>query len=157
MAANSINKSMGWKQSREISEEHKAEIKNAIYDILRNMNRFDWNSFQRMIEKHGYSAELRRDTGGKIVGYTIKRGNSKYNASEIGRQLTASRIEATWKQLHKDMDDEAAKRKAEEQNARKALNIADRVYVLETGSITSSGRAEELLNDDSIRKAYLGE
>ena len=86
MAANSINKSMGWKQSREISEEHKAEIKNALYDILRNMNRFDWNVFQRMIKKHGYSAELRRDSEGKIVGYTIKRGNSKYNASEIGRQ-----------------------------------------------------------------------
>ena len=120
LAANSINRSMGWKQSKEISEEHKAEIKDALYDILRNMNRFEWNSFQRMIEKHGYSAELRRDTEGKIVGYTIKRGNSKYNASEIGRQLTASRIEATWKQLHKDMDDEAAKRKAEEQNARKA-------------------------------------
>lgn len=71
-------------------------------------------------KKNGYSAELRRDSEGKIVGYTIKRGNSKYNASEIGRQLTASRIEATWKQLHKEMDDEAAKRKAEEQNARKA-------------------------------------
>ncbi len=44
-----------------------------------------------------------------------------------------------------------------EQNARKALNIADRAYVLETGSITATGSAEELLNDDSIRKAYLGE
>ncbi len=118
LAANSINRSMGWKQSKEISEEHKAEIKDALYDILRNMNRFEWNSFQRMIEKHGYSAELRRDTEGKIVGYTIKRGNSKYIASEIGRQLTASRIEATWKQLHKDMDAETAKRKAEKQKAR---------------------------------------
>lgn len=71
-----------------------------------------------MIGKHGYFAELRRDSEGKIVGYTIKRGNSKYNASEIGRQLTASRIEATWKQLHKDMDAETAKRKAEKQKAR---------------------------------------
>ncbi|MCR4590995.1 MAG: ABC transporter ATP-binding protein [Lachnospiraceae bacterium] len=44
-----------------------------------------------------------------------------------------------------------------EQNARKALNIADRAYVLETGTITTSGKAEELLNNDSIRKAYLGE
>ena len=44
-----------------------------------------------------------------------------------------------------------------EQNAKKALNIADRAYVLETGSITTSGDAEELLNDDAIRKAYLGE
>lgn len=44
-----------------------------------------------------------------------------------------------------------------EQNAKKALDLADRAYVLETGSIIASGRAEELLNDDSIRKAYLGE
>ena len=44
-----------------------------------------------------------------------------------------------------------------EQNAQKALNIADRAYVLETGSIAMSGPAEQLRNDDSIRKAYLGE
>ena len=44
-----------------------------------------------------------------------------------------------------------------EQNAKKALNIADRAYVLETGSVTLTGDAEELLNNDSIRKAYLGE
>lgn len=44
-----------------------------------------------------------------------------------------------------------------EQNAKKALAVADRAYVLETGKIVLEGRAEELLNDDSIRKAYLGE
>ena len=44
-----------------------------------------------------------------------------------------------------------------EQNAKKALMIANRAYVLETGSIASSGDAKELMNDDSIRKAYLGE
>ncbi len=44
-----------------------------------------------------------------------------------------------------------------EQNAKKALNIADRAYVLETGSVTVAGDAEELLNNDSIRKAYLGD
>lgn len=44
-----------------------------------------------------------------------------------------------------------------EQNAKKALNIADRAYVLETGSITTSGNASDLLEDDSIRKAYLGD
>ncbi len=44
-----------------------------------------------------------------------------------------------------------------EQNAKKALTIADRAYVLETGEITTSGEASKLLNDDSIRKAYLGE
>ena len=44
-----------------------------------------------------------------------------------------------------------------EQNAKKALSIADRVYVLETGSIVLTGDAKELMNDDGIKKAYLGE
>ncbi len=44
-----------------------------------------------------------------------------------------------------------------EQNAKKALAIADRAYVLETGNIVRSGDAKELMNDDSIKKAYLGE
>lgn len=44
-----------------------------------------------------------------------------------------------------------------EQNAKKALSIADRAYVLETGNITLSGNAAELMHNDSVRKAYLGE
>lgn len=43
-----------------------------------------------------------------------------------------------------------------EQNAKKALSIADRAYVLETGSISLSGSASELLNDKAVKKAYLG-
>ena len=44
-----------------------------------------------------------------------------------------------------------------EQNAKKALAIADRAYVLETGKIALEGKADVLMNDDSIKKAYLGE
>ena len=44
-----------------------------------------------------------------------------------------------------------------DQNAKKALAIADRAYVLETGKISLDGNAKDLLNDDSIKKAYLGE
>lgn len=44
-----------------------------------------------------------------------------------------------------------------EQNAKKALSIADRAYVLETGKIALEGKAKDLINDDSIKKAYLGE
>ncbi len=44
-----------------------------------------------------------------------------------------------------------------EQNAKKALAIADRAYVLETGNIVLSGKASDLINDESIKKAYLGE
>ena len=43
-----------------------------------------------------------------------------------------------------------------EQNARKALQVADRAYVLETGSITLSGTGAELASSDAVKKAYLG-
>lgn len=43
-----------------------------------------------------------------------------------------------------------------EQNAKMALSISDRAYVLETGKIVMSGEASKLLNDDSVKKAYLG-
>ena len=43
-----------------------------------------------------------------------------------------------------------------EQNAFKALSIANRAYILETGSIAKEGIASELANDDAVRKAYLG-
>ena len=43
-----------------------------------------------------------------------------------------------------------------EQNARKALSIADRAYVLETGNITLTGSGAELASSDAVRKAYLG-
>lgn len=44
-----------------------------------------------------------------------------------------------------------------EQNAKKALSIANRAYVLETGKIVLEGDANTLMNDDSVKKAYLGE
>ena len=44
-----------------------------------------------------------------------------------------------------------------EQNARRALQIADRAYVMESGLITLSGAAENLLDDPKVRAAYLGE
>ncbi len=43
-----------------------------------------------------------------------------------------------------------------EQNAKMALSIADRAYVLENGKISLSGKAKELLDDENVRKAYLG-
>ncbi len=43
-----------------------------------------------------------------------------------------------------------------EQNAFKALSIADRAYILETGNIVKTGKASDLISDDSVRSAYLG-
>lgn len=44
-----------------------------------------------------------------------------------------------------------------EQNAKKALSIANRAYVLETGNIVLEGDAKELMQNDRVKKAYLGE
>lgn len=44
-----------------------------------------------------------------------------------------------------------------EQNAKMALSISNRAYVMETGKITISGKAGELLTDDRVKKAYLGQ
>ena len=44
-----------------------------------------------------------------------------------------------------------------EQNAKKALSIAHRAYVIETGKIVLEGDAKELMNNESVKKAYLGE
>lgn len=57
----------------------------------------------------------------------------------------------------KDINDAGTTVLLVEQNAKKALSIADRAYVLETGDIALSGKASDLINDDTIKKAYLGE
>ena len=44
-----------------------------------------------------------------------------------------------------------------EQNAKKALSIAHKAYVLETGNVALSGDAKELMNNDQVKKAYLSE
>jgi len=56
----------------------------------------------------------------------------------------------------KDMNDKGITILLVEQNAEKALKIADRAYVLETGAITASGTGTELASSPEIRKAYLG-
>ena len=43
-----------------------------------------------------------------------------------------------------------------EQNAKRALSVADRAYVISTGEINLSGTGEELLNNDEVRKVYMG-
>ncbi|MBP3607611.1 MAG: ABC transporter ATP-binding protein [Treponema sp.] len=43
-----------------------------------------------------------------------------------------------------------------EQNAFKAMNIANRVYILETGNVSASGNSEDMINDPAVKKAYLG-
>ena len=59
-------------------------------------------------------------------------------------------------EIIKDINKEGTTILLVEQNARKALQVADRAYVLETGSITLSGTGAELASSDAVKKAYLG-
>lgn len=66
--------------------------------------------------------------------------------------LLVGEIFAIIKQLHND----GITILLVEQNAKMALSVADRAYVLENGKISMSGNASDLLHDDRVRKAYLG-
>lgn len=59
-------------------------------------------------------------------------------------------------QIIKDVNESGVTVLLVEQNAKRALSISDRAYVLETGKIVKEGKASELMQDDSIKKAYLG-
>ena len=59
--------------------------------------------------------------------------------------------------LLKEIHDQGTTILIVEQNAQKALNLADRGYVLESGNIVMQDTAANLLGNDQVRKAYLGE
>lgn len=59
-------------------------------------------------------------------------------------------------EIIKKINDEGTTILLVEQNAFKAMSIANRVYILETGSVQSSGLSQDMINDPSVKKAYLG-
>lgn len=100
IAANQINKERGWKQPQEISEEHKKELKDACYDILRKMKTWDLQTYFKELEERGYRTEARCSANNEVASYWIFWGNSRYTASEIGDKLTAKKIQEEWQKLH---------------------------------------------------------
>ena len=101
-AAHDINIERGWELPEDIHEEHQKEITEACYDILRGMSSYDWDSYKHGLESCGYKVHEQRDKQGVLHGYTVLRGNSRFKSSILGkgRNLTASKLEATWKKLH---------------------------------------------------------
>ena len=101
-AANIINERRGWVQSEEIGKRHRQEVSDALMNILRGMDKFSWKSFEMEVRKKGYGIHIQQGEDGKVYGYSIMRGNSRYKASELGRgrNLTVSKIEGTWAKLH---------------------------------------------------------
>ena len=101
-AAHTINVERGWELPEDIHEAHLKEITEACYDILREMSKYDWDSYKHALESCGYNVHEQRDKQGVLHGYTVLRGNSRFKSSILGkgRDLTASKLEATWKKLH---------------------------------------------------------
>lgn len=104
-AANNNTKRRGWVQASDISMQNKQEITNACMDALRSMDRFDWSDYVERLKQSDYDVMLQKDSQDVVRGYSIKRGNSTYKSSSLGkgRNLMSSKIEATWKDLHKDI------------------------------------------------------
>lgn len=101
-AANILNEKYGWVQSMQRREENIKQISDDCLAALKEMPHFDWNTYCRMLRNKGYDIQLKKDSIGKVCGYTIRKGNSIYKSSLLGnsRNLMPSKIEETWRKLH---------------------------------------------------------
>ena len=127
-AANNIAKRRGWIQASDISIQNKQEITNDCMDALRSMDRFNWNDYVERLKQYGYDMMLQKDSQNIIRGYSIKRGNSTYKSSSLGkgRNLMPSKIEATWEKLHKEvLQQEDADRENHVRNTSAELQTAN--------------------------------
>lgn len=101
-AANILNEKYGWVQSMQRREENIKQISEDCLAALKEMPHFDWNTYCRMLRNKGYDIQLKKDSIGKVCGYTIRKGNSIYKSSLLGnsRNLMPSKIEETWRKFH---------------------------------------------------------
>lgn len=108
-AANNIARRRGWVQAEEVGERNRQEIADACMDILRNMPKFNWDDYCSRLMQRGYGIQLKRDADGIVRGYTVKKGNSTYKSSELGkgRKLMPSRIILTWTDVHCEAREQA--------------------------------------------------
>lgn len=101
-AAHAVAREFGWKISTDVSRENIAEINNVCYNVLRAMPRWSIADYFDRIRSAGYEVESRPARDGRITGYTIIRGNSRYKASVLGkgRNLLVSKLPSTWQRMH---------------------------------------------------------
>lgn len=105
---------------KDIPEDIETEIKDNVYQVLRSMDGdgFNWDDFKTSLENRSYLAEnntwqnyevdLRSDSQGNIVGWSVIRDGKKYNASQIGAKLTAKKIQKEWEKEHQKVQNKPA-------------------------------------------------
>ena len=103
-AAEDINRRHGWVLPEKIREDRAQVITNDCLEVLRMMQTFNKFKYFEELEKKGYKVKPIIDSGASLRGYTIQDGASVFKASELGkgRNLTATRLEDTWRKLHKN-------------------------------------------------------
>ena len=98
-AAEEVTRLRNWTRTKERFEENKARIKKDCLAVLSGMSAFSWEKYTAALETKGYTVKLKMDASVTVRGYSIQSGNSVYKSSVIGRELTPSRIQETWKKM----------------------------------------------------------
>ena len=134
-AANILNEKYGWVQSMQRREENIKQISDDCLTALKEMPHFDWNTYCRMLRNKGYDIQLKKDSIGKVCGYTIRKGNSIYKSSLLGnsRNLMPSKIEDTWRKLH-----QSSRREQESKMVYKAESKTESTSMTSTENSKSS-------------------
>jgi len=101
-AAQAVAIKRGWVTAAKVREKHLAQVTQDCYDILRKMPRWDWDVYFQELKQLGYDVHRNVDQQNKVHGYSLRKGNAKYKASELGkgRDLTARKVALTWILLH---------------------------------------------------------
>ena len=123
MAANAVTKERGWVQAETKRLQNIKKYGDDCIDALKRMKRFSWEEYERLLGEKGHTLVFKRDSDGKVRGYTIGRGKVLYKSSDLGhnRGLTPSRIVDTWKQLHQS---EIRQESAPKPSAHAPANVA---------------------------------
>jgi hypothetical protein len=134
-AANILNEKYGWVQSMQRREENIKQISDDCLTALKEMPHFDWNTYCRMLRNKGYNIQLKKDSIGKVCGYTIRKGNSIYKSSLLSnsRNLMPSKIEDTWRKLH-----QSSRREQESKMVYKAESKTESTSMTSTENSKSS-------------------
>lgn len=101
-AAEQVARKRGWTTAVEVRGIHAQQVNRDCMEILREMPSWSWDAYREALVRRGYSVAERRDSNEVLRGYSLRKGEAKYKASELGvaRNLTVSKLPRTWQKLH---------------------------------------------------------
>lgn len=160
-AANIINEKRGWVQSVQRRNENIRQISEDCFSILKAMSKFDWTTYCQMLSAKGYDIKLTKDEKGVVKGYAIRKGNSIYKSSILGksRKLMPSKIKATWAGLH-DSDKQIPVQPKEADAQIRVHNkevVTQSNFIIHHYSITVDGEQFEIDIPDMVKSVFTEE